>query len=402
MKTLKIYIFLLLLLMSNGLALAQNCSINAGANTTICGTAYMLSGSSSSSFSGSPTWSLVSKPAGAPDPVISNVNSYTPNVTGLTFPGNYVFSISQPCTTGTAKSQVTITAPGDVSTFTAGPDITNISALTGNVTLNGVVPPGYTASWSAYNIYRWERSGTKTDENSQFSSTTSATTTFSLIKKANHDIDPAYVVTLRITAINNPNCWYEDTAIIRFTPNPQILPELLTSTCVPVEGWYYVVLQSNSPVFSKDYSGSPSSSGNYGTSVTMNVISQPAGANISFSSMWDERIFLNGLTQVGTYKFTLTLTNPVGTYTTPEITYNYLGKEPSPLSFLDPAYPHQMAVYSSVNIAGAVYCDKAGNTDPITFYFKVNPSDPPTMTTTVNNTGKIPPGGAPSLSAVSD
>ena len=220
-------LFFILLFFLGNMMIYSQCTVNAGGGGTICGTSYTMQGSTTGTPTGAPVWTLVSKPSGAPDPVFSNVNSLTPNVTGMTFPGNYVFQVEQNCSPGgSVTSQVTLKAPGETSTFTAGPDITNVNATTGTVTLNGVVPDGYTASWSAYNIYRWERSSVKTDQNSQFSSTTSATPTFSLIKKANHDIDPAYVVTLRITSTNNPNCWYEDTAIVRFIPNPQILPNV--------------------------------------------------------------------------------------------------------------------------------------------------------------------------------
>src|SRR5690606_31600314 len=171
-----------------------NCSVNAGGNVTICGTTHTLAGSAGGNTNGAPTWTIVSKPAGAPDPVISDINSYTPDVTDLDFPGTYVFEISQPCGTGTVTSQVTITAPGSVATHTAGSDITNVSAVVGEVTLNGVIPPGYTGEWTAVHIHSNERFGTVVSTNSQFSSTTSATPTFSLINKANHEVDPAYRV----------------------------------------------------------------------------------------------------------------------------------------------------------------------------------------------------------------
>ena len=390
--------FIALLILSSNMILAQNCSVNAGANFTICGTSATLAGiAPGGNHNGSPTWTLVSKPAGAPDPVISNINSYTPDVTGMTFPGNYVFQISQPCTIGTTTNSVTVLAPGEVSAFTAGPDITNVNATTGTVTLNGVVPAGYTASWSAYNIYRWERSSVKTNQNSQFGSPTSASTTFSLIKKADHDIDPAYVVTLRITSINNVNCWYEDTAIVRFVPNPQISLKQPYGGCHEAGVSHFIELNTASPVFSKDYAGSPGSSGNFGTTVTMNVISQPSGANISYNNIWDERVFFNGVTEFGTYKFTLTVTNASGSYTTPELTYNYTGIKPQDVSFLVGSRPEQMMVYSATASGGEVHCNLAGQTTPITFSFTLNPADPVTLTTTVTPSGILPPGGAPSV-----
>ncbi|WP_300687940.1 hypothetical protein [Chryseobacterium sp.] len=392
-------IFLVLLLFLGNMILYAQCSVNAGGNATICGTSYTLQGSSSGSTGGTPSWTLVSKPSGAPDPVIGNVNSLTPNVTGMTSPGNYVFQVAQSCSpSGTVASQVTITAPGDVSAFTAGPDITNVNATTGAVTLNGVVPNGYTASWSAYNIYRWERSSIKTNQNSQFSSTTSATTTFSLINKANHDIDPAYVVTLRITSINNPNCWYEDTAIVRFIPNPQLLPTVSTSRCISSGASHYVALQSTSPKFSHAYAPTPGSSGNFGTTITMNVTSQPAGGNIAYSDIHDDNIYITGVNVVGTYKFTLTITNTSGTFTTPELTYTFTGLQSNTVNFLTSSRPEQMMIYNSGNSGGEVKCGYAGQSTPITFYYTIDPADnPATINTSVTLSGITPPGGAPAI-----
>jgi len=392
----QIVFFFIFLIMSNMMILAQNCNINAGANTVICGTSANLSGSPGGNTLGNPLWTLVSKPAGAPDPTIVTPSGYNTNVTGMTYPGNYVFQISQNCTTGTATSQVTITAPGAVSTFTAGPDITNVNATTGTVTLNGVVPNGYTASWSAYNIYRWERSSLKTNQNSQFSSTTSATTTFSLINKANHDIDPAYVVTLRITSINNPNCWYEDTAIVRFVPNPQITPALSTATCVSSTGSHSIPL--GSPLFSQGYLSTPGASGNFGTAVALNVVSQPAGGNIAYNNIHDSSVYLTGINATGVYKFTLTVSNSSGNYTTPEITYAFTGTQPNSVNFLTSSRPEQMMIYDGGSSGGEVHCGLAGQLTPITFYYTINPADnPATVTTSVSTSGTLPPGGAASI-----
>ncbi|MGE8431231.1 hypothetical protein [Chryseobacterium joostei] len=390
-------LFILLLFWGNVILYAQ-CSVNAGGNATICGTSYTLQGSSANT-SGTPVWTLISKPSGAPDPVISNINSLTPSVTGMTYPGNYVFQVSQSCNpSGTVTSQVTITAPGDISVFTAGPDITNVPATTGTVVLNGVVPAGYTASWSAYNIYTYERfGGNKSSQNAQFSSTTSATTTFSLVKKATHDIDPAYVATLRITSINNPNCFYEDTAIVRFIPNPQIVVPNV-SVCAGSSGSTIIYLSNTSPIFGTSY---PGAAGNptYGTTVTMTVNSQPAGGNIQYSKIQDGILYFTGANVVGTYKFTITVANSSGTYTTPEITYTNQGEPSHNVSFAVPSRPEQMPGYGGVgNSGGEVHCNMKGSTIPITFQFTTDPLDnPANVTTTVTNTGTPPPGGSPSI-----
>ncbi|WP_131327959.1 hypothetical protein [Chryseobacterium vrystaatense] len=389
--------FFLFLIMGNMMILAQSCNINAGANAVICGTSANLSGSPGGSTAGNPVWTLVSKPSGAPDPVIVTPSGYNTNVTGMTFPGNYVFQIAQTCTAGTATSQVTITAPGAVSTFTAGPDITNVSANTGTATLNAVIPAGYTASWTYYNIYNKEYYNQTTTTNATMSNTTTATPTLTLTKKANHDIDPAYRAVLRITSINNPNCWYEDDAVVRFIPNPQISLPATHNRCYPsTEINRYISLSGTSPLFA---SNTTNSSGNptFGTTVTMNVISQPAGGNISFYQIRNSSIYFNGVTVTGAYVFTITVTNANGTYTTPQITYNYNGTDPRLVSFIDSAYPEQMQYYYASGSGGAVYCNKAGTTAPITIYFKIDPADPATLITTVGNSGVAPPGGNPAL-----
>ncbi|MGU3374856.1 hypothetical protein [Chryseobacterium sp. M5A1_1a] len=394
--------FIILLIWGNMIALAQDCSINAGGNATICGTSYTLQGSGGGNTNGTPIWTLVSKPVGAPNPVINGANTYTPNVTGINTPGNYVFSVSQSCTTGIVTSQVTITAPGDVSTFTAGPDITNISAITGTATLAGVIPTGYTASWTYYNIYNYENYNQITTNNATMSNTTTATPTLSLIKKADHNFDPSYRAVLRITSINNPNCWYEDDAIVRFIPNPQISVPITNSGCSSssTDIYRYMHLNGISPIFSTK---TPNSSGNptFGTSVTLNTISQPAGGNISFYTLENTTMYLQGMNVVGTYNFTLTVSNANGTYTTPVITYKYNGIQPKDVSFIDSTHPEQMMSYSSGGSGMAVYCNKVGSTVPITVYFKIDPSDSPSVISTVTQSGVILPGGSLGMTGIS-
>ena len=398
----KQYLFILLLFLGNMMIYSQ-CSVNAGGGGTICGTSYTMQGSTTGTPTGAPVWTLVSKPSGAPDPVFSNVNSLTPNVTGMTFPGNYVFQVEQNCSPGgSVTSQVTIKAPGDSSTFTAGSDITNVPAATGIANLSATIPAGYTPSWTYYNLNSFETNGSIVTTNATMTGTTTATPTLTLTKKANHDIDPSYRVILRITSINNPNCWYEDDAIVRFIPNPNVSYPITRNFCgnpaTDVNNRYYYDDNSSSPKFS-DNTADASANPSWGTTITMNVISQPAGGNLAYGRMQNGRLyFASNFNQTpGAYVFTLAITNANGSYTTPNLTFNYNGSEPGTLSFVDPAYPEQMAVYSGGNTAGAVYCNRAGTTTPITFYFKLNPLDPPTLTSTITTVGIIPAGGAPSI-----
>lgn len=396
-KMKKIFIFLALIL-NNIHLFAQNCSVNAGSSTIICGTSYTLNGSVGINGVGDPEWTLISKPVGAPDPVISDINSYTPTITQMTYPGNYVFMISQNCTSGTSSSNVTITAPGEVTTFTAGADITSVSALTGVATLNATIPDGYSASWTFYNIYNFERYGTYVTTNATMSGITTATPTLTLTNKSDHTIDPAYKAVLRITSEYNPNCWYEDEAVVRFVPNPEIILPPYTEECG--DGLYYQLnLANNSPKFAHT-NMSPNAAGNiaFGTTITLTQTSAPPGGSISFTELFDDRLNFNPITVPGVYKFTLTINNSNGTYTTPEITFNYLGNKSQHFSFLDAERPEQMMLWNNGGSGGEVHCDLAGKTTPITFYYNVHPSDDPELiTSTVTYSGILPPGGAPSI-----
>lgn len=401
MKNQNLFLFLLLFL--GNMILYGQCGVNAGGNTTICGTSYTLQGTSSGDTNGAPVWTIVSKPAGAPDPVFSNVNSLTPNVTGMTFPGNYVFQVAQNCNpSGTVTSQVTINAPGATTGFTAGPDITTIPASTGVANLNATIPAGYTASWTYYNINSYEFNGTVETTNATMTGTTTGTPTLTLTKKADHDIDPAYRVTLRITSTNNPSCWYEDSAIVRFIPNPNVSFANSKNQCGSMStiasNRYFYESNSSSPKFS-DNTANASANPAFGTIISMMMVSQPAGGNLTYDRISNGRIyFAASFNQTpGAYVFKLTITNANGTYTTPNLTYNYNGSQPEALSFLDPAHPEQMELYSPGSSGGAVYCNRAGTITPITFYFKINPADPATLTSTVTPTGIIPAGGAPSI-----
>lgn len=254
----------------------------------------------------------------APDPTISNANILKPNVTGMTYPGTYVFQISQLCTSGdTVTSQVTITAPGSASTFTAGPDITNVPASTGVAALNATIPAGYTASWTYYNLNSYEFNSNVVTTNATMTGSTTATPTITLTKKADHDIDPAYRATLRITSINNPSCWYEDSAIVRFVPNPNVIYPSTVVFCGSLSSaanirYYYDPIAS-SPKFS-DNTTNASASTTYATIITMTVVSQPVGGNLTYSRMQNGRIFFGASFNqtVGDYVFKLTITNSDG------------------------------------------------------------------------------------------
>jgi hypothetical protein len=398
-KTTSSVSMILLMLLCGLMVRAQgvgNCTVNAGGNAIICGTSATLVGTTAGNVGApAPVWSFVSGPV---TPVIESPNTLTTNVTGMTAEGNYTFQLRQTCTIGIATSTVVITAHPRPTSFTAGPDITNICASVGSATLNGVIPSGYTGQWRAVNIWRYYRIGETISTNSQFSSTSVENSVFSLINKSNHEIDPAYWAILRITSADGV-CSYEDTTVVRFIPNPFINPVVNTSRCLVSTSPNHYISLSAPPYFNTSYTGVAGSVA-AGTTISLNVLTQPAGANMSFNRIDDNSLFFfNGVTQPGTYTFTITVTNACGTYTSPTLTYTFTGTTPQ-LVDLQPAghaAPEQLVIYSNAGSGGEVHCDIAGTTTAQTFYFSINPSDPPTVLTTVTPSGVIPGGVAPTV-----
>ncbi len=369
---------------------AQNCTANAGGNLVTCGSTTTLTGTVSGTLgAGSPVWSFVSGPV---TPVIVSPNLLTTNVTGMNTDGNYVFQLSQPCGTGVAVSQVTITAHPRPASFTAGPDKTGICATTGTVMLDGVIPPGYTGSWSTLNIYSYESISATVTTNASFSSTTAATPVFSLVNKANHNIDPAYYAILTIVSADGV-CTYKDTTVVRFCPNPALNVADVTR-CIDNNPIQFFDLPSD-PAFSTGTPGSAGAAAN-GTTVTLNVSSQPAGANIAFSSLTGRRVFVTGATIPGAYTFTITVSNCCGTVTSALMTFTITGIEPQAVNFQPPGHgaPEQLVVYGPGGSGGEVHCGIAGTATPELFYFSLNPSDPVTTVTNVTSTGILPPGAS--------
>lgn len=379
-------------------SLAQNCSVNAGGNATVCSSSTTLTGTESGTTgAGTPSWTFISGPA---VPTIVSPNTLVTNITGMTVDGNYVFQLSRNCGTGTAVSTVTITAHPRPAGFTAGPDVTNVCATVGTTPLAGVIPAGFTGSWRSVNIYSWLRYTTTVSSNSAFDNTSSTTPVFSLVNKANHTIDPSYYAILRITSLDN-TCSYEDTSIVRFIPNPVLAYNTTTTECRDASQTITIIFPSaNAPILATNY---PNTAGAVasGTTISINVISQPAGGTLTYDRISDEgRLFLTGASVPGTYQFQLTVTNSCGTHTTPTLTYNFNGTKPRQVNFQPTGHtaPEQLTVYNSAGTGGEIHCNSmAGTSTPENFYFSIDPLDPATVLSTVTPRGTIPPGGAPTV-----
>ncbi len=389
-----ILVFLFLAVFSNTYGQAPDCSINAGGNAIICGSSTTLTGSASGAVGlGDPTWTFVSGPV---VPTIVSPTSMTTDVTGMTVDGDYVFKISHACVTGIAESEVIITAHPRPADFTAGADVTDVLATVGTVNLSdAVIPAGFTGTWSAYNIYSRNRFTTTVSTNSTFSDAAIANPDFSLIKKADHDIDPAYVLTLTITSLDG-ECTYEDTKVVRFIPNITIQPVLINGGCVsPPETAvsHFVPFQSAGPHFNTVIAETAANPA-YGTTVTLNIVSQPPGGAIDLAGIQENsRAVLSGINVTGAYQFTLTVSNASGSYTTPTIQYTFNGFAPYHSLFNVTAHPEQLTLYTPANTGGEFHSSaKVGSTEPETFYFDINPSNPISVLTTVTQSGVLPPG----------
>ncbi|MDD5150858.1 MAG: hypothetical protein PHC28_10350, partial [Flavobacterium sp.] len=378
---------LLTLFFSTQFVYSQNCTANAGGNVIVCGESTTLNGSVSGTLGvGTPTWSFVSGPV---TPTISSPNNLTTAVTGMSVDGNYVYQLSYPCGTGISQSLITVTAHPRPASFTAGTDITGICATTGTVNLAGVIPPGFTGHWTATSLYNPSNGSA----NATLSDPDISNPVFSLINAANHDYDPAYKLTLIITSVDGV-CSYTDDMIVKFCPNPQINLNS-ASFCVPSGSTSSWMDLSSAPFFNSNTTDSSGSTAS-GTAITLNVTSQPAGANMTFNNIDRQRIYFNGATIPGIYTFTMTITNCCGTFTTAPINFTINGTSPKSLIFQVPGHsaPEQLTLYSYGDSHGEVHCGIANTSTPELFYFNIDPADSPAVTTTVTSSGILPPGAS--------
>lgn len=126
-------------------AKSQNCTVNAGADYSICASQVLtLSGGAAGSLSATPIyqWTKISGPAAT----IVSPNSLSTSATNYGV-GVYVFQLTGTCADGNlAKDQVTITVIADVTTPNAGLDFSVCTAGTSTLTGNAVAA-GETGAW---------------------------------------------------------------------------------------------------------------------------------------------------------------------------------------------------------------------------------------------------------------
>lgn len=122
---------------------AQNCTVNAGVNTSVCpGGTYQLNGAFSGSFATSASWSQIAGPA----VTIASPNSAVTSVTGFT-PGNtYTFRYSAKCTDGSLIYDDVDYVTTSLTKANAGPDITSCP-ITGVKMVANAAGTGETGAW---------------------------------------------------------------------------------------------------------------------------------------------------------------------------------------------------------------------------------------------------------------
>jgi len=197
MKSKKLLLLFTLFVYSS-VAIAQNCSVNANVDQTICaGSTLTLSGGVSGLFQQPQvtTWSQVSGPAA----VITSPNSLTTTVTGIIGGNTYKFRLSSTCADGSLVfDDVNITI-NKVTTANAGSDITSVCPATVAGTLSANAPgSGETGAWTIVS------GGTGLT----ITTASSPTSTFKLVSGSSGN------ATLRWTITSSAGCSTSDDMII--------------------------------------------------------------------------------------------------------------------------------------------------------------------------------------------
>jgi gliding motility-associated-like protein len=393
---LKLCLLFLLFLGTQEKVSAQNCTANAGGNIKICGDQATLTGAATGNLAagGVPSWIFLSGPGGI-IPTIVSPNTFNTNITGMTVNGDYTFQLNFPCSDGgISSSQVVVTAHPRPASFTAGAALTTgICATTGTVNLaDAVIPAGYTGHWTAASL---ANPGFYLDKNSQFSNPDIQNPDFSLIKKGNHDYDPAYKLTLTITSADGL-CTYTADRIVKFCPNGQLnLRDMTICRNGGDPTTYFDLGDNDGPLFNTEPIDAAGHSSN-GTTVLLTVNSQPAGANMQLIKFDRSRISFSGATLPGVYNFTFTITTCCGTFnSTMNLTVS--GTRPSTANFEVPGHTaEQFVQYNFGGSAGEAHCSsKAGTFTPETFYFDLNATDDfANINSIVTSAGILPPGAS--------
>ncbi|MTH16524.1 DUF11 domain-containing protein, partial [Flavobacterium sp. LC2016-01] len=143
----KLYLAIILIILSTIGANAQNCTVNAGVlNTTICETdALVLTGNSPSPIIGTVLWTQISGPA----VVINSPNSPSTSISGYTGGNTYIFRYSATCGDGVLSYQDKVVNVKPITIANAGGNITSCPNNNGTLAIIGNAPQntGETGYW---------------------------------------------------------------------------------------------------------------------------------------------------------------------------------------------------------------------------------------------------------------
>ncbi|TDP03209.1 PKD domain-containing protein [Flavobacterium sp. 245] len=143
----KLYLAIILIILSTISLNAQNCTVNAGVlNTTICETdALVLEGNSPSPIIGTVLWTQISGPA----VVINTPNSPTTTISGYTGGNTYIFRYSATCGDGILSYQDKVVNVKPITQANAGGNIASCPSNNGTLAIIGNTPQntGETGYW---------------------------------------------------------------------------------------------------------------------------------------------------------------------------------------------------------------------------------------------------------------
>lgn len=138
---------ILLILFTQVSAFAQNCTINAGSDRTICpGTPFVLTGTAGGNFTSPPVWTQVSGPAVTVSTTTVNSGAATATVSGYSPDVSYTFRLTAKCTDGTPIQDDAIYTASPLTVANAGLD-QNVCPGTFNMSANAV-KAGETGTWT--------------------------------------------------------------------------------------------------------------------------------------------------------------------------------------------------------------------------------------------------------------
>ncbi|MET1259864.1 gliding motility-associated C-terminal domain-containing protein [Flagellimonas sp. DF-77] len=126
---------------------AQNCTVNAGVDETICQnvSSFNLSGSATGLVQSGPTWAQIAGPSAS----IVDPNDLNTQINGIIGGNVYTFRLSAQCTDGSTQFQDVNITVAPITIADAGQDISSCPDSSGSLNLNANAPanPGESGQW---------------------------------------------------------------------------------------------------------------------------------------------------------------------------------------------------------------------------------------------------------------